>query len=54
MTSAPDTQTVQARPSSLRVAVIGAGAAGLVSARELLREGHCVTIFEQGSEVGGV
>ncbi len=35
-------------------AVIGAGAAGLVAARELLREGHKVTVFEQGSRVGGV
>lgn len=35
-------------------AVIGAGAAGLVSARELKREGHLVTVFEQSEEVGGV
>ena len=28
-------------------AVIGAGAAGLVAARELIREGHCVKVFEQ-------
>ena len=34
--------------------VIGAGAAGLVAARELLREGHSPTIFEQGSRPGGV
>jgi NAD(P)-binding Rossmann-like domain len=27
--------------------VVGAGAAGLVAARELLREGHAVTVFEQ-------
>ena len=30
-------------------AVIGAGAAGLVAARELIREGHCVKVFEQVS-----
>jgi cation diffusion facilitator CzcD-associated flavoprotein CzcO len=36
------------------VAVIGAGAAGLVAARELKREGHHVTVFEQNSRVGGV
>ena len=37
----------------LKVAVIGAGAAGLVTARELTRAGHEVTVFEQGNEVGG-
>lgn len=35
-------------------AVIGAGAAGLVTARELKREGHTVTVFEQSHTVGGV
>ncbi|MEM8768050.1 MAG: FAD-dependent oxidoreductase [Pseudomonadota bacterium] len=34
------------------VAVIGAGAAGLVTADELSREGHEVTVFESGSEIG--
>jgi cation diffusion facilitator CzcD-associated flavoprotein CzcO len=34
-------------------AVIGAGAAGLVAVRELLREGHAVTAFEAGSCCGG-
>ena len=38
---------------SLRVAVIGAGAAGLVAARELRREGHAVTVLEQSGDVGG-
>eukprot|EP00198_Chlamydomonas_reinhardtii_P014012 XP_001703349.1 flavin-containing monooxygenase [Chlamydomonas reinhardtii] len=37
-----------------RVAVIGAGAAGLVAARELRREGHVVTVLEQSGGVGGV
>lgn len=36
------------------VAVIGAGAAGLVAARELRREGHRVVVFEKGEEVGGM
>lgn len=40
--------------SGKRLAVIGAGAAGLVCARELLREGHEVTIFEQSERIGGV
>eukprot|EP00775_Hariotina_reticulata_P007189 gene7189-7403_t len=34
-------------------AVIGAGAAGLAVARELLREGHDVTILEAASHIGG-
>lgn len=35
------------------VAVIGAGSAGLVAARELRREGHEVVVFERGNKVGG-
>ncbi|CAL0314299.1 unnamed protein product [Lupinus luteus] len=35
------------------VAVIGAGAAGLVTARELRREGHEVVVFERGNQIGG-
>lgn len=38
---------------SLKVAVIGAGTAGLVTARELQREGHRVVIFEKAAEIGG-
>ncbi|KAJ6946505.1 flavin-containing monooxygenase-related family protein [Populus alba x Populus x berolinensis] len=40
-------------PVSRHVAVIGAGAAGLVSARELRREGHDVVVFERDNQVGG-
>ncbi|KAL9305868.1 Flavin-containing monooxygenase FMO GS-OX-like 6 [Arabidopsis thaliana] len=40
--------------SSRNVAVIGAGAAGLVAARELRREGHTVTVFERQKQVGGL
>ena len=39
---------------SLSVAVVGSGAAGLVAARELEREGHAVTVYEAGAGVGGV
>jgi len=38
----------------VKVAVVGAGAAGLVAARELLRADHDVTVFEQSSRVGGI
>jgi hypothetical protein len=37
-----------------KVAVIGAGPAGLVAARELLRAGHTPTVYEQAEGVGGV
>ena len=40
--------------TSNHVAVIGAGAAGLVAARELRREGHSVVVFERGNQIGGV
>ena len=36
-----------------RVAVIGAGAAGLATAREILRHGMQVVVFEQSQGVGG-
>jgi cation diffusion facilitator CzcD-associated flavoprotein CzcO len=35
-------------------AVIGAGAAGLVAARELRKEGHEVVVFEQQEQLGGI
>lgn len=38
----------------LNVAVIGAGAAGLVAAKYSLAEGCKVTIYEQASELGGI
>ncbi|KAK9035970.1 hypothetical protein V6N11_077992 [Hibiscus sabdariffa] len=37
---------------SYKVAVIGAGTAGLVTARELQREGHHVTVFEKANKAG--
>lgn len=37
-----------------RVAVIGAGVTGLLTAKELLAEGHSVTVFETAAQPGGV
>ena len=37
-----------------KVAIIGAGAAGLVSARELKRQDHQFQVFEQSDQIGGV
>jgi NADPH-dependent glutamate synthase beta subunit-like oxidoreductase/NAD-dependent dihydropyrimidine dehydrogenase PreA subunit len=41
-------------PSGRRVAVIGAGVAGLACARELARFGHRVTVFEKHRAPGGM
>ncbi|KAL1213799.1 Flavin-containing monooxygenase FMO GS-OX-like 8 [Cardamine amara subsp. amara] len=41
------------KSQSKTVCVIGAGPSGLVSARELKREGHKVVVMEQNDDVGG-
>lgn len=41
-------------PHQKRVAIIGGGAGGIIASRELLKEGHQVTVFEQGSSPGGL
>ncbi len=38
----------------MRIAVIGAGAAGLAAAYDLARAGHAVQLYEAGAEVGGL
>ena len=37
----------------LRLAVVGAGAAGLAASRELRREGHTPVVFKRAAAVGG-
>jgi glutamate synthase (NADPH/NADH) small chain len=45
---------VKAAPSGRKIAVIGAGPAGLSCAGELARLGHAVTIFEKRAKPGGL
>jgi glutamate synthase (NADPH/NADH) small chain len=45
---------VAVRHSGRRVAVVGAGPAGLVVAEELARHGHEITVFDAWPEPGGV
>lgn len=41
-------------PSGQRIAVVGAGVAGLAAARELARLGHAVTVYEKHHRPGGM
>lgn len=38
----------------LKIAIVGAGPSGLVSARHAASYGHNVTVYEQSDELGGV
>ena len=42
------------QPSGKRIAVVGAGVAGLAAARELARLGHAVTVYEKHHRPGGM
>jgi len=44
----------KAEPSGKKVAVVGAGPAGLTAAADLARRGHQVTVFEALHDAGGV
>ena len=44
---------VSEKINSKHVCVIGAGPSGLVSARELRKEGHTIAVLEQNHDVGG-
>lgn len=37
----------------MKIAIIGAGAAGLAALRHGLKQGHDCTVFEQTSHIGG-
>ncbi|MDH4377376.1 MAG: NAD(P)-binding domain-containing protein [Ramlibacter sp.] len=55
MTTQAASPVVHTAPSGTRrVAVIGAGAAGLCAARHLLARGVAVVVYELGSQVGGL
>ena len=41
-------------PRKKRVAVIGAGSAGLIALKSLLEDGHDACAFEQASDIGGL
>ncbi|MBO9662323.1 NADPH-dependent 2,4-dienoyl-CoA reductase [Dokdonella sp.] len=45
--------TIVPSPTKKRIAVVGAGPAGLACATTLAERGHAVTLFEQAREIGG-
>lgn len=55
MTSSKPKIRTQSRPQPepKHIAVVGAGMAGIVCARTLVQVGHCVTLFEKSSSIGG-
>ena len=47
-------ETVRPEPSGKKVAIVGAGPAGLTCARDLVRQGHAVTVYEALPVPGGM
>ena len=45
--------TIQPAPHKKRIAVVGAGPAGMACASTLAERGHTVTLFDQADEIGG-
>lgn len=45
---------VPSEPKKKKVAIVGAGVAGIVAAKECLAEGHDVVVYEYASKAGGV
>ncbi len=50
----PKYQSEDIVDSGKKVAVIGAGPAGLTAARDLIRKGHVVTVFDNNQSAGGM
>ncbi len=50
----PGHQTEAVLDSGKKVAVIGAGPAGLTAARDLVRKGHSATVFDNNPNAGGM
>ncbi|XP_027070950.2 flavin-containing monooxygenase FMO GS-OX5-like isoform X1 [Coffea arabica] len=46
--------TIHMAPQLHKVAVIGAGVSGLLTARELQREGQQIVVYEKSNQIGGV
>lgn len=50
----PESEVARPKPTGKKVAVVGAGPAGLTCAGDLARAGHAVTVFESLHLAGGV
>lgn len=52
--AAPSTSSTQKHARSLKIAIIGAGASGLASAKNAREQGHHVVIYERSETLGGI